>query len=232
MLPFSKLYLYPMRAIFFLFCFYYMGLLWGQEKDSLSYNEDQFYIDVNFIIQSSDVNPFQENGFSRSIHAGFLRDFSFTKEGDKAIAIGLGYGYERLVNNLNIRKNENQLSYSFPTNGISLRNSFSVHQLQLPIELRWRTSTIDNYRFWRIYLGYRLSYHFMPTYKPFFGRSFSIKNQIEQWQHSLSLSVGFNTWNLRFSYGLTPFLAKTVQTQEGIRPKVYPVQVGLIFYLL
>ncbi|MDB2703058.1 outer membrane beta-barrel protein [Flavobacteriaceae bacterium] len=221
-----------MRVIFFLFCFLCIGLLLGQEKDSLSYNEDQFYIDVNFIIQSNEVNLFQENGFSRSIHAGFLRDFSFTKKGDKAIAIGLGYGYERLVNNLNIRKNENELNYSFPTNGISLRNSFSVHQLQLPIELRWRTSTIDNYRFWRIYLGYRLSYHFTPTYKPFFGRSFSIKNQIQDWQHSLSLSVGFNTWNLRFSYSLSPFLAKTVQTQEGIRPKVNPVQVGLIFYLL
>ena len=59
-----------------------------------------------------------------------------------------------------------------------------------------------------------------------------IDDQIEKWQHSLSLSVGFNTWNLRFSYGLTPFLSSAVQTQEGIRPNIYPVQVGLIFYLL
>ncbi|MDC1434274.1 PorT family protein [Flavobacteriaceae bacterium] len=221
-----------MKAFFFLFYFFFIGLLLGQEKDSLSYNEDQFYIDVNFIIQANDINSFQENGFSRSIHAGFLRDFSFTKKGDKAIAIGLGYGFERLVNNLNVRKNENEFSYSFPSNGVSLRNTFSFHQLQLPIELRWRTSTIDNYRFWRIYLGYRLSYQFLPTYKPFFGRSFKIDDQIEEWQHSLSLSVGFNTWNLRFSYGLTPFLSSAFQTQEGIRPNIYPVQVGLIFYLL
>jgi hypothetical protein len=102
-----------MKAFFFLFYFFFIGLLLGQEKDSLSYNEDQFYIDVNFIIQANDINSFQENGFSRNIHAGFLRDFSFTKKGDKAIAIGLGYGFERLVNNLNVWKNENEFSYSF-----------------------------------------------------------------------------------------------------------------------
>ena len=221
-----------MRIKFFLFCFFVISHVFGQEKDSLSYNEDQFYVDVNFIIQTNNVIPFKENGFSRSIHVGFLRDYSLNTKGDKAIALGLGYGFQRLVNNLNVRENEDGLNYSFPTNGFSLRNMFSYHQLQLPVELRWRTSALDTYRFWRIYLGYRLSYQFLPTYKPFFGRSFKINKQIETWQHSLSLTVGYNTWNLRFSYGLTPFLSSRVETQEGIRPKIYPIQLGLIFYLL
>lgn len=221
-----------MRIVFSLFCFLIIAHVYGQEKDTLSYNEDQFYVDVNFIIQANNVIPFKENGFSRSIHAGFLRDFSLNTKGNKAIAVGLGYGFQRLVNNLNLRDYEDGLSYSFPTNGVSLRNTFSYHQLQLPVELRWRTSTLDTYRFWRIYFGYRLSYQFLPTYKPFFGRIFKIDNQIETWQHSLSLTVGFNTWNLRLSYGLTPFLSSSVVTQEGIRPKIHPVQLGLIFYLL
>lgn len=227
-----KLYLCTMRRLLVL-CFL-LSLTKGYAQETVlnSYKEDQFYVDINFPLQFNSFENFKQNGFSRSIHFGALKDITLNKKGTHAIAVGLGYGFLRLVNNLNIRREQGQYLYSFPTNGIDLRNAFSTHQFQLPIELRWRSSTPTDYAFWRIHLGYRLSYQFSERYKPFFGSSFSLDNQLTPWQHSVSLVVGYNTWNIRFSYGLSPFLQDKIRTDQGVEPLIYPVQLGLIFYLL
>lgn len=217
--------------IIFVFVFS-LGHLYAQEDASISYKEDQFYIDINFPIQRNSISGFEQNGFSRSIHLGYLNDLLLTPKGDKAVAIGLGYGFMRLVNNLNLREKQGELVYTLPTNNLSLRNVFSYHQIQLPVEFRWRTSTPEEHAFWRIYLGYRLSYQFGGRYNPFFGSPFSLSDQLAPIQHSFSLSAGFNTWNLRLEYGITPFLKNAVITADGRRPRIYPVQIGMIFYIL
>lgn len=226
------LYLYTMRFIL-IFCFLlFFAKSLAQKKELAHYKEDQFYIDINFPLQINTIDNFKQNGFSRSLHLGFLHDIALNDTGSRAFAIGFGYGFMRLVNNLNIRRDAGQYVYRFPTNGIDLRNAFSTHQLQLPIELRWRSSTPETYAFWRIHLGYRLSYQFAERYKPFFGSSFALDNQLTPWQHSVSLVVGYNTWNIRLAYGLSSFLRDEIRTQQAIKPLFYPVQLGLIFYLL
>lgn len=212
-------------------------LLWvcftsAQTKDSLNYREDQFYVDLNFALQFNDINEFKQNGFSRSIHLGFIRDYPISTRGDKAIAVGMGYGFVRLVNNINVEQEQGQYLYDVPVVQRALRNVFSYHQLQLPVELRWRTSTLSDYAFWRVYLGYRLSYQFRGQFNPFFGRSMFLKNQLSTWQHSLGISLGFNTWNLRFDYSFTPLLQKDIRTIDNKALRLFPVQVGVIFYLL
>lgn len=212
-------------------------LLWAsfasaQIKDSLNYREDQVYIDLNFSLQPNSISDFKQNGFSRSVHLGVLRDYPISKIGDKAIAVGMGYGFVRLVNNINVEKSQQTYLYDIPVAQRALRNVFSYHQLQLPVELRWRTSSPSEYAFWRVYLGYRLSYQFGAQYKPFFGRKFSLKNQLNELQHSVGISLGFNTWNLRFDYSLTPLLKEDIRSINNKRLALFPLQIGLIFYLL
>lgn len=221
-----------MRQIFYLSILLITSLAYAQESDQSRYKEDQFYIDVNFPLQFNDINAFKQNGFSRSLHIGYLNDIPLNQKGNKALAIGLGYGYLRLVNNLNVRKSNGQFNYTFPTNNINLRNTFFTHQIQLPVEFRWRTSTFENHAFWRFYLGYRLNYQFAGRYKPFFGSKFSITDQINPWQHSFSITLGYNTWNFRFEYGITPFLKESIQAENRQPTRIYPIQIGLIFYLL
>ena len=212
-------------------------LLWAsfssaQIKDSLDYREDQVYIDLNFSLQPNSISDFKQNGFSRSVHLGVLRDYPISKMGDKAIAVGMGYGFVRLVNNINVEKSQQTYLYDIPLAQRALRNVFSYHQLQLPVELRWRTSSPSEYAFWRVYLGYRLSYQFGAQYKPFFGRKFPLKNQLNELQHSVGISLGFNTWNLRFDYSLTPLLKEDILSINNRRLALFPLQIGLIFYLL
>ena len=114
------------------------------------------------------------------VHVGMLRDYPTSKLGDKAIAVGLGYGFVRLVNNINVEQSQQSYLYNVPEAQRALRNVFSYHQLQLPVELRWRNSSPSEYAFWRLYLGYRLSYQFGTQYQPFFGRKFSLVNQLNE----------------------------------------------------
>ena len=221
-----------MQKFSFLFLIFWVCFASAQIKDSLNYREDQFYVDLNFSLQHIEINGFKQNGFSRSVNVGMLRDYPTSKLGDKAIAVGLGYGFVRLVNNINVEQSQQSYLYNVPEAQRALRNVFSYHQLQLPVELRWRTSSPSEYAFWRVYLGYRLSYQFGTQYQPFFGRKFSLVNQLNEIQHSIGISLGFNTWNLRFDYNLTPLFKEEIRTINNRTLKLFPLQLGLIFYLL
>tara|TARA_B100000900_G_scaffold102731_1_gene85143 strand:+ start:21 stop:668 length:648 start_codon:yes stop_codon:yes gene_type:complete len=210
-----------------LIAFSIVNILNGQENKNLKYKEDQIYFNFNFDFQLKSIENYQQNGFSRSFNIGFLKDISLNKKGNKALAFGLGYGYSRLVSNLDVGENLNFIIQS----DSALRNRLSYHLIQFPVELRIRTSTFESYAFWRVYLGYRLNYNFSAKYKPFFGREAELKNQVSEFSHCLSLSLGFDKWNIRFETGLSPII-KIFPNSNNIYKNFYVSSIGLVFYLL
>lgn len=223
-----------MKSIFLFVFSLFSAFLFSQEnKTRQAYKEDQFYLNSYFTIQTNSLPNFIENGFSYGFNLGFINDIFLTPSGHKAIGVGLGYGYSRMANNIEVQyRNVPQTRYVLPTSDSSLRNAFSYHQIQLPIELRWRTSTASSYSFWRVYLGYQLSYQFKSLYKPFFGRKVEIPSTLSPWQHALGLSLGYNTWNIRLTYVLTPIIDSSLRTIEGEGMDFHPLQIGLVFYFL
>ena len=211
-----------------LFLFFAINLLNSQENISPKYKEDQIFFDFNFNFQLKNIEGYRQNGFSRSFNLGLLKDVSFNKKGNKGIAFGFGYGYTRLVNNLDI----GQDSYFSINVDSALRNKLSFHSIQFPIELRLRTSTHENFEFWRFYFGYKLNYNFLTKYKPFFGRKTLLKNFVSEFTHCLSLSVGFNTWNIRFETGLSPIIKVLTNNTKTIKDDLLLSSVGLVFYIL
>ena len=210
-----------------LIIFSFFNVLYSQEKKKLNYKEDQIYLNFNFDFQLKSIEGYQQNGFSRSFNLGLLKDISLNKKGNKAIAFGFGYGYTRLVNNLDIGQD-----LYFNIDGDSaLRNRLSFHSIQFPIELRLRTSTHESFEFWRLYFGYRLNYNFLTKYKPFFGRKTLLKDYISEFSHHLSLSIGFNTWNIRFETGLSPII-KILTSSNKNKDNFFISSVGLVFYIL
>ncbi len=210
-----------------LIAIFLFSILHGQENKNLDYKEDQIYLNFNFDFQLKGIEGYQQNGFSRTLNLGILRDISINKEGNKAIALGFGYGYTRLVNNLDV---EDDSYFSIELDS-ALRNRISFHSIQVPLELRLRTSTLENFAFWRFYLGYRLNYNFSAKYKPFFGRKTSLENNVTEFTHCLSLSIGFNTWNIRFETGLSP-IAKILKNSSKNKENFFISGIGLVFYIL
>jgi hypothetical protein len=104
----------------------------------------------------------------------------------------------------------------------------------MPIEFRWRTSTTDSYKFWRVYTGIKLSYAFSTTSK--FVASDRIKfnnSDIEKFQYGLYFSFGYNTWNFYGYYQLNKFFKKGVFIEEsGEMINTNALNFGLMFYIL
>ena len=99
---------------------------------------------------------------------GFIRDFPINKMRNVALGIGLGLSSNSYNQNLLILKDDSSnLSYSIiDENETSFtKNKFTTYLVEIPFEFRWRRSTPTEYKFWRIYAGFKIGYVFANSSK-------------------------------------------------------------------
>lgn len=202
--------------------------------DSL-YREDQFYINFTFN-KFQNLNGLSQSKFSPGFCVGFLRDMPVNKSRTFAIAAGLGYSLNVYSDNLVISTNESSSnSYSFfPSDGRYYKNKLSLQYLDVPIEIRWRTSTPYTHKFWRIYSGFKISYLLADRYKlEIDDQSIVLRSNVDlnKLQYGCYLATGRNTWNVYAYYGLNPVF-KSAFLLNGDRNKMNTFNVGLQFYIL
>lgn len=201
--------------------------------DSL-YREDQFYFSVTYNLFSQVPDGLKQDKFSAGISAGFLRDMPVNEKRTVAIAAGLGLSYQNYFQNLTISRNADGLLYGVNDYNEFVSNRYRQYLVDLPIEFRWRNSTFQSYKFWRIYTGLKFSYVFSNRSVLDDGETtYKINNnpQINKFQYGAYISAGYNTWNIYFYYGLNP-LFKDVKTISGEDVKMRTMNLGLIFYIL
>jgi hypothetical protein len=153
------------------------------------------------------------------------------------VALGLGFAFNEYGQNLFIGEDENEETIFIVLDADEIsydRNRFSISTVEIPLELRWRTSTVDSYKFWRVYAGFRVGYVYW--YKATFKQSGNNVNQtnipeFEKVRLGATLSFGYNTFNFFAYYGINPFFTNAVTT-KGEAVNFQSIQVGLIFYLL
>lgn len=204
------------------------------QRDSL-YREDQFYIGMTYNLVGNSPTAFSQDKFSTGFSAGVLRDFPINTARTIAIAPGLGFSYQNYHQNLLINGSASQPVYSIiPTGTYYSKNKIEHYLLDLPIEFRWRTSTPESHKFWRIYSGLKLSYLLASRSQYTDGQyNVIIKNNpdFNKMQLGLYMAMGYNTWNFYGYYGLTPLLSKGATIQDdpiGLQA----IHLGLLFYIL
>lgn len=202
--------------------------------DSL-YREDQFYFSITYNLLTQIPKDLKQNKFSAGLSAGFLRDMPINKKRTVAIATGLGLSYQNYFQNLTISQlPDGALAYEVSDYNDIKSNRYRQYLVDLPIEFRWRNSTYESYRFWRIYGGFKVSYVFSNKSVVDTGEEkYTVNNNrdINKIQYGVYLAVGYNTWNVYLNYGLNP-LFKNVQTTSGQNIDVRTLNAGLIFYIL
>ncbi|KIQ24225.1 outer membrane insertion c-terminal signal protein [Flavobacterium sp. MEB061] len=202
--------------------------------DSL-YREDQFYFSITYNLLTQIPEGLKQNKFSAGLSAGFLRDMPINKKRTVAIATGLGLSYQNYFQNLTISKlPDGGLAYAVSDYNDISSNRYRQYLVDLPIEFRWRNSTYESYRFWRIYGGFKISYVFSNKSVLDNGEEkYVVKNNpnINKVQYGVYLAAGYNTWNVYLNYGLNP-LFKDVITTSGQKIDVRTLNAGLIFYIL
>ncbi|MBF0693776.1 MAG: PorT family protein [Flavobacterium sp.] len=204
-----------------------------QVVDSL-YREDQFYIGITYNMISQQPKELEHNKVSLGFSIGFLRDMPFNEKRTWSVAAGLGYSVNTSNQNLLIDKAGDQYNYSyFPSNLSYDKNKLILNYIDVPIELRWRTSTYESHRFWRIYTGFKLSYLFHDTYKfrsDDGDRTITNNPDLNKIQYGAYLAMGYNTWNFYAYYGINPMYKSAEVNAEKLDPHI--LNLGLMFYIL
>tara|TARA_B100000242_G_C43053646_1_gene492495 strand:+ start:2360 stop:3031 length:672 start_codon:yes stop_codon:yes gene_type:complete len=220
------------RSLFFLFFLINLNSIFSQQLGDDRYREDQIYISFYYNSLKNGFEKFKENKFSSSINFGFIRDIPLNKSGKFALGIGLGFGFNSYNNNLKINQINNNLNFEFLENQIEYdKNKFISSEIQIPMEIRLRNSSINTYKFWRLYAGIKYSRVLSSKYK---FDSENIKYHIDDIQLNphklgLTLNIGFNTWNIGLYKAIRPFFDKK---NSNLSTDLEEFKVGLIFYIL
>jgi len=203
--------------------------------DSL-YREDQFYIGLTFHLLQDLPESVSQSGFSGGLDFGFIRDFPLNKRRNIGLGAGLGWSVNSFGQELFIGEdsNNNTVFRNLNSEGIDYNsNRFTTQLIEVPLEFRWRTSTPDSHKFWRVYTGLRLgyAYYFKSTFKQEGNQV--IQTDVPEFDRvriGTTLSFGYNTFNLHLYYSLNPFFkdAKLGNSDIGITT----FKVGLMFYIL
>jgi hypothetical protein len=230
-----------MRNHFIILAFFFVTTFVTAQKevvdfdvvDSL-YREDQFYLTFTYNNLNKSPNGVKQNKFSPGVSFGFLRDMPINKNRTFSVASGLGYAIGVYNQNLMISENNGNYNYQILTPGTYSKDKLSLHYIDLPIEVRWRTSTPDSHKFWRIYSGIRLRYLLYDEYRLVTSdANYKISNSkdLNQFHYGAYLSTGWNTWNFHVYYGLSPLFKSSAKIDdESIKMKTF--NVGLMFYIL
>jgi hypothetical protein len=199
--------------------------------DSL-YREDQFYFSITYNILNNKSQDISQNGFSGGFHLGFIRDFPINEQRNMAFGIGLGLSANSFNQNLKISESNGTFNYEVLSGGFD-KNRFNFYQVELPIQFRWRTSTAEIYNFWRIYTGLKLGYVFSSKAK-FVDSEGSyntpIVDVVNRLQYGLTVSAGYDSWNLHLYYGLNTIFKDQRLNDQPI--DLATIKAGLIFYFL
>ncbi len=211
--------------------------LYSQETENLKeidsiYREDQLFICLNY---ASLVNQsfLSERKIPLGFNFGFLRDFPLNRKRNFAIAPGFGYGFKNYNHDLFISDVNNQISYTNLNSSINpSKNYLRLQYIDVPLEVRWRTSTVASHKFWRVYTGFKLSYLIKSksVYQDGVITSSIVNNpDFNKFNYSTYLSIGWNTWNIHVNYGLTPLFNNPSNSDLS---NVHYLDIGLIFYIL
>jgi len=196
------------------------------------YREDQIYFNVSYNILNNKLQNMSQNGFSGGFHLGIIRDFPVNKQRNIAFGIGIGLSANSFNQNLKISKFNDEFNFEVLTTSFD-KNRFDLYQVELPLEFRWRTSTAETYNFWRIYTGFKFGYIFSSKTK-FVGTEESYKININdvlnRLQFGLTISAGYDSWNLHLYYGLNAIFKDQKLNDQSI--DLAAIKAGLIFYML
>lgn len=233
-----------MKKVFYFICFFGLTSIgWAQSNkevvtlnDSIDtkYKEDQYYFGVTYNVLGNMLDGVSQSGFSSGFHLGFIKDIPINKERNWAIGLGLGLSTNSLNQNIRILEVNNQYSYEILENNSYSKNKFSQQLLEVPFEIRWRTSTPTNYSFWRIYTGFKLGYLIGSSskYKDSNGElKLSNIGSFNKWQYGLTFGVGYDSWNAYIHYNINPIFDDTVQV-DGENVDMNLIKIGIMFYIL
>lgn len=233
-----------MRLFLSCFLFFLAILVHSQEGNDIEnapkvkidslYREDQFYFGFTLNTLQNKPAGLSQDKFSSGFSLGFLRDMPVNKKRTVAIAPGLGLSYNNYNQNLAITGSNQAPVYTIIDPGTTYnKNKFTQFLVEIPIEFRWRSSTYESHKFWRIYAGFKMGYllYDKSVYDGGQGKIIITNNKdFNKFQYGAYISSGYNTINIYAYYGLNSLFQSAKTNAESI--DMNSLNIGVMFYIL
>ena len=201
--------------------------------DSL-YREDQFYFSITYNTLIDKPAGLSQRKFSSGFSGCFLRDMPINRKRTIAVASGIGFTYNNYNQNMAISGTAETPLYTLISSDTKYsKNKFTALSFDVPVEFRWRTSTYESHKFWRIYTGIKFSYvlYDKSVFNSSMGKvSINGNKDFNKLQYGAYISSGYNTFNLYAYYGLNSLFKSAKINDEAINMKAF--NLGIIFYIL
>ncbi|WP_171658877.1 porin family protein [Allomuricauda sp. AC10] len=198
------------------------------------YLEDQFYIGLGFNFLLDRPDDVVQRSLSYNLQAGFIKDIPLNQSRNFGLGLGLGYATNSYYTNIGAMETDGDIVYEIFSSDDFKRSKFETHAIEVPFEIRWRTSTAEEYKFWRIYAGAKVAYVFSGRSKLVTEEKTTAfaNDDIQKLQYGLMFNFGYNTWNLHAYYALNPLLEDGVELNNGSPIDMRALRIGIIFYIL
>ena len=196
------------------------------------YLEDQFYIGFGYNLLLNKPSEAVQRNLSYNLQAGFIKDIPLNARRNFGVGLGLGYAVNSYYSSIVAAETGDDITYEVRSTSEFNRSKFETHSLEVPLELRWRTSTAEEYRFWRIYAGAKYVFSGRSRTVTDNGNMVFSNTDIQKFQYGLILSFGYNTWNVHAYYSLNPLLKEGAAIQTGETFDLNVLRIGVIFYIL
>jgi len=230
-----------MQKIFIFIALVYCVAVFSQEGtkelkiDDSKYREDQFYVGITYNFLENKPADMKQLGLSGGLHLGFIRDFPINKQRNIGFGVGLGYSNNSYNHNLFIKEENTSVTYQVLDDNVTnySKNKLNIHMIEVPLQFRWRTSTSETYRFWRVYAGVKVGYVFSSIVKhkgdlgEFKQNNTTHLNKIRT---TADISFGWNTWNFYVGYGLNSLFSDKANV-SGAAIDITEIKFGLLFYI-
>lgn len=214
--------------------------IFAQEENL--YLEDQIFISSTYNILTHKDKSIMQGGFSNGFSIGFIKDLPVNKRRNFGFGFGVNYLISNYFQNIRIRVNdEGNTTIKRMESSEFTKNKFSLSYIEMPFEIRYRTSTADENEFWRFYLGVKLGYRI----KSFARLKTEISEvayygipEFNKWRYGLTLNSGYDRFVVHIYYGLSNIFNKDVYAkpvlpgEPDISMKMNELNIGLIYYLL
>ena len=207
------------------------------QSNSEFYREDQFYIAISYDVLSEVPQSVATRGLIGGVQLGFIRDWPLTRQGNWSLGTGVGLGYDRLGQNIVAQSNSGEVpAWTIEQSPSAIEaNSLQITTLEVPLEIRWRTSDAQTYKFWRMYVGAKWSQYLdaKTVFKsPDTAVTLTDLPQLRKGIWYATLAFGYGIFNAQVQWGLTPLLidVRDSVTQQSIGLR--PIKLGIMFYIL
>ena len=201
------------------------------------YREDQFYFALSYNLLSDVPEEVATRGLIGGVHLGFIRDWPLTTKGNWALGTGIGLGYDRYGQNIIAQSSqEGAPTWTIEQSPSAIDvNSLQLTTVEFPLEIRWRTSDAESYKFWRLYTGLKWSQHliFKTVYRgPDDSETLTDLPQLRNGIWYATLSFGYGTFNAQVQWGLNPLLDDVEDSATQKTIGLRPIKLGIMFYIL